>query len=293
MHRSRRLLSVVVVAASIVVATPAAATSEATPPHCYVESFPSAITTIPANAPALLLRDASVDAIATVTGQLMKADGATTQLTAINDRRETLVLPLGGLEAGRGYDLLVAIQCSVPNPGATPPSVRIVASEPVPLPSQVGTLRMSGSAFDTTVIVDPSPELKAYLPVSVMTLTLDGAFDSVPLFGPAYPTVTFAAVLGNTCRGPDGILRGGKRTANLSVSAHVAGAATDPEPATLNQEVDCDEQIGRFASSSPAPTQSDGCSASAHHHAAIAPYLLLAVLSALLIRRRRILAGPI
>lgn len=261
----RALVALLSSAALVTLALPASATTEAPSPRCGVRVLPSAITTIPANAPALLFLDDSHAAVATVSSWLATPDGEGVSLPGpTTDALGTPIIPLTpGLEAGRTYDLRVAMQCSVPS--TVPVQVsRFVGAEAMALPTLVGSLRSSAGTDMATIEVEPSRELAAYLPVSIVTLSVNGIVQHRVVGATDPTTLSLDTQTAGACRdSATGELRGGIGTADVTVTAHVAGAASDPRPATTRILVDCDAIASRLAPSpEPAGGSSGGCSAS-------------------------------
>lgn len=262
----RVVVSLLASAAIVTLAVSAEATSVAPGPSCNARVLPSALTAVPSNAPALLFVDESVDAVATVTGTLAATGGDVTALPRpTTDPLGTPVVQLpSALVAGRTYDLQVAVNCSVPAAGSLPRASRFVGGEATALPTFVGSLRSSGRTDAPTIDLEPSPALSAYLPLSIVTLTVNGAVQQ-RLVGPTDPKqLSFDAQTGDACRdSATGELHGGVGTADVTVTAHVAGTTSDPQAATTRVSVDCDDLVARVASGSqPEGDSGGGCSAS-------------------------------
>lgn len=239
-------------------ASSARADSESPPPNCAVQVFPASLLPVPANAPALLVLDSSSQAVATLQGSLSTADGTVITLPAATadgnlpagttDGKRSKILTLPPLKPGRTYDVAVALSCSAPHTVPSTVRSRFIASEASPLPTRTGTLRTEENN-PLRFLLDPSQELAAYSTVSTLTWAV-GATNQGTLRGPVDPKkISFEPLLGAACFRSDGSRLTGKTTTIVSLSAHVAGATSDPQPATLDVPVDC-----------PLPAQTDGSS---------------------------------
>ncbi len=246
----------------------ARATSIASPPGCTVAVVPSSLVGIPANVIGLPVIDSSIDAVATLSGVLTSLSHDTIDLGLVRaDATGMKYLPItSALVPGRTYGVHVAVRCEAVPPGAPLPSYiltsNLIASEVMALPTRVGYLTSPGTFDWREVTLVPSTELAAYLPFSVMTLSVNGIAEA-PAVGLADPhDLTFQANVANAaCRTSAAApWQTGLRTAEISLAAHVLGAATDPTPALLSVSVDCTGVASRGMGGEQAATKTNhGC----------------------------------
>ncbi len=132
----------------------------------------------------------------------------------------------------------------------------------------MGELRSAKPSELGTVAVTLSSELEAYLPVSILWLHLNGELAVAPVVGgvrsdaasvPEKGTkFVFDVSLSSSCRTtPSGAFRTGMATADLALTAHIAGTASDPAPAKLSVRVDCDALAKQYPITAPIKSDAD------------------------------------
>ena len=224
------------------------------PQTCAMRILPQG-GTVPANIPAFVVDDysspySSAGLTATVA---LKASTATPslELEAMPDPRAsgvTLLVPKAkaGFEIGSIYSLGYTVTCSNPNATTTPEgTLSFKASAAVPLPTRIGVVR---ELADGRAVITPSPELAAYLQTTRFEVLVDGQSAGATRYGlaeggeldvfmrPAYVSIGGAATEETlpVCKNSVGVEKH-----DVKLVAHVAGAATDPEPLDLSLSVDC------------------------------------------------------
>ena len=206
------------------------------PPRCRATLL-SVDFSLPSSAPALVLHEGTSSGLtATVTAELVSATGDRSPLAApTRDARGLTIMKLPNAPAG-SYTLTTKVACSNGDPEQTE-SVSLTLTAPVAFPKTVGTLSVRPSSDHKgmeTIVVEPTAELRAFNPIAVVELTLNGEKAPIPL-GPSFE---LAAHTGSVCVENGALIRD-KRTIKAVVSAYLVGVADAPAPATLDLVVDC------------------------------------------------------
>jgi MYXO-CTERM domain-containing protein len=196
--------------------------------------------TVPANAPALLVYDASNGATATVSADLVTTSGRTALGAPTKDANDLSILALPTPPVG-SHTVVTKVACSNGTPDAEQEtSITITAA--VPLPTTVGTLTLRPNLTPTgtdRVVLEASPALVAFKSVAIVDVSIG---DASPAFGSAkYPSgipPELTINSGSVCVENGALIRE-KRTIKVTVSARLAGVANSPAPATLDIPVDC------------------------------------------------------
>jgi MYXO-CTERM domain-containing protein len=248
-------------------------------PGCNV-SLLGGGTTLPSNAPAIILNDSSHGgAEATVTAELVAGTERTALVGPALDTHGIMVLRLSNPPVG-AHSISTNVACSVALPGVEKEKTfetPITFTAPVAFPKTVGTLTVVPSNPPTgtsEIVLQASTELAAFLPISVMKLTVneEPGTKTAPQSGTS--AMNFIAHTGAVCI-ENGTLHREKRTVKVTVSADIAGLADSPAPAIADVEVDCgaikwtterDYQFGKDSTSSGTAT-GDPNSASSTNHA--------------------------
>lgn len=198
---------------------------------------------VPANAPALLVLSRSGNATAKdpalVLGETRTPLGA-----QVTDANGLLTLPLPELAPGT-YSLEYGATCTDLQGGEEPRKVPLELTAPSPFPTSVGALAFTPAAKPTgreTVLLTPSPELRAFAAVAALEVTIDGGEPKRFLgleqaVGSAEP-MELPIATGDACI-VDGALHRNKLVLQVSVGAVLAGRAERPAPATVAVPVDC------------------------------------------------------
>jgi hypothetical protein len=164
-------------------------------------------------------------------------------------------------------------------------TARFTTIAPAPLPTRVGDLSVPG-ATGSGVDVLLSGDLALFLPLATLTLTVDGMVrDKRVGLAPA-TSLSFDASPGG-CTDAAGQLHGGTGVSVIKLSAHVAGASSDPVPATTTVNVDCDTVMARLAARPLGSQTGGGCSTAARGAGSFAGTLGLLGGALVLHRRRR------
>ena len=191
---------------------------------------------LPSNTPALLVNDASNQATATVSADLVSSDGRAAFGAPAKDTHGLMVVTLPKASAG-SHTIETKVACSNGSPDATQ-ETPITLSAPVPLPTAVGTLTVRPNATPNGVDridLAASPELRAFRDVAIVELSVKGSSTVSQRggFSEEFVVNTGAACVEN------GALHREKRTVRVSLAAHLAGVAESPVAATLDVPVDC------------------------------------------------------
>jgi len=240
-----------ILTAAALLAAPAQAESAPVPPRCGARILPSDGTG-PVSLPAFVVEDSSspglvVTAAAPVVTPSLDID-------VVPDPREpkvTLWVPRAGskLEIGTTHAFAFGLRCSdASKSGPDQGTFTFKGTGAVALPTSIGTTR---ELADGRAVITPSAELAAFLPVTHFEVSLDGK----PVGTIRYGVVSGAELevslqrnyvgIGDAITQPDGsvALCAGATTGiekhQVTVLAHVAGAATDPPAITLSSSIDC------------------------------------------------------
>lgn len=192
---------------------------------------------IPANAPALLVIDSSQQATASVSAELISAEGRVPFGAPTKDTHGLLVVALPKASVGP-HTITTKVVCSNSQPESVQ-ETSLALTAAVEFPTAVGTLTVRPNAKPTateTIILDASPGLRAFKSVAVVELSVNGAVNVVGQRGGF--SEEFSVNTGSACV-ENGALHREKRTVRVILSAHLAGVAQSPAPATLDVPVDC------------------------------------------------------
>lgn len=195
--------------------------------------------TIPANAPALLVQDSSNGATATVSAELVSADGRAPFSPPVKDTHGLLIAALPKVSVG-SHTISSKVGCSNESP-ETVQETPLTVTERVELPTVVGTLAVRPSATPNgieKIALDASPGLRAFRSVTVVDVSVNGVSLTGSLGRQGGFSEEFSLNTGSACI-ENGALHREKRTLRVSFAAHIAGVAQSPEPATLDITVDC------------------------------------------------------
>lgn len=217
---------------------------------CQVSLLPNG-TSLPSNAPALIITDNSSKAKATISAELVNTatDARTRFVGPSMDAHGLNVVTFGSPAPSLGaHRISKTVSCAVDGqePRSQTDETSITLTAPVAFPKTVGTLSVRAAASPSNgvdwIVLDASPELRAFFPVSKLRLVIDTGAASKPQGGAYVPSGNtrpeFHAQTGAVCV-ENGALHREKRTVKVSVAADIAGVADSPAPATLDIEVDC------------------------------------------------------
>jgi len=207
---------------------------------CFVSTVAGG-TRLPSNAPAVFLDDRSQGATATVSAELISGETRTPLVGPVKDAHGITVLQLAGATAGN-HTIAATVACSAGNNDASF-QTHIVLEEPVAFPKSVGTLRLRPTPAPATgtevIVLEPSAELRAFGPISILTLEVGGKISTTARdFFQAGSVGELRAPVGAACVENGALLRE-RRRIEVSVHAVVAGLGEAPAPATLDVDVDC------------------------------------------------------
>jgi hypothetical protein len=219
---------------------------------------------VPSNAPALLVNDASNQATPTVTAELVSAGGRAPFGAPTKDTHGLLIAALPTAPVG-SHKIATKVVCSDGSPESLQETT-LTLTAPVELPTAVGTLTVRPNATPTgieKITLEASPGLRAFKSIAAVELSVNGAVTVASQrggFGEEFSVNTGSVCVEN------GALHREKRTVKVSVTAHLAGVALSPAPATLDVPVDCaairwttDADFdGSKSPSNPSTTNPDG-----------------------------------
>ena len=295
---------------------------------CGEDAAPFPGVTVPANAPALVQYTAynpSWGSKPPPRARLLGPDGAEIPLAS---RAEMAASPLQALVPERlltpgtplqpGAHTLVYGGCQADQETRNVFTVGPAA----PLPTRIGAIRLqaqpvealeanwvsgcgwTAQASSVQIVLEPSPELQAFLPLARFTLTVDGtvwetsAYGSDRVSNPTDPAAVSLLRPYTFCdprfgAGADGGRAGGGSTASGSIppgrhraelSVHIAGADQDPPPLAFELVTTCgDVPDGRQAANGGA----GGCAVSQLSAPGQPAWLALLVLCTIGLRRGR------
>jgi len=260
--------------AQLSVASAALATSTQAPgpPSCPVVFAPAAALTeddplsrIPANAPAIAVvpREATNLVPVNMTPDDLRG------FTVVPDPaspESMLILPSTPFEAGVRYELALRFQCETYKDQTL---LAFDSSKEVPLPTRVGTLAAQPPTYGhATLLLTPTDELAAFLPVTRFEIRLRGGVWSTLPYGQAVlgdrKVSLEIANLGGEGNRTELCAVGevGIRPLDVEVRAHVAGATTDPEPTTIGTAaIDCTRPAHYDRDPTSSAADDGGCSA--------------------------------
>jgi hypothetical protein len=254
------------VLALVCMTTPARAVSDAALCSSPTVVYPSSDRTLPANAPALVLRLASnlpPPTMEELALELRGPDGAplAVEPSLGGGSTERLVYIRPGAELPLGTSLLSFRDfCSRAPEARLSYPIQVVSASP--LPDRIGEVRMEvvepfgpgcqGYPAQLQVEVTPSPELLAYSAVAAAVLRWKVDTISSTPFGAGWSGGRMRTTLPG-CSGSTEIEEG-----RLTVVFHIAGAASDPPPVELDVSLRCPSQAGRPPCEAGAPPDETG-----------------------------------
>ena len=251
-------------ASAVLAAAPRVRAEAAVPaPACYLAAAPDLDANVPANVLALVLTQAGgTGAVASnIVPQLTGPSPAA--LTVAADSRAqgaTLLLLQGPLAPSSSYRLDYSLDCnlqgggpaSIPHPSGTATFATIAD---VALPTTQGTMAVdSAPAADrsTGLTLTMSPELEAYLPVTLFDISVDGTpwaqlgYGYVEKSGGvAKIGINGGGAWGKISRSAAGAVPlcsasdDAVKVTHVELRAHVAGATIDPAPLAFDVPIDC------------------------------------------------------
>lgn len=240
--RRHRVLVTILASFAVMTAGPVAVADAAAPAQgCFVSTVAEG-TTLPANAPALVVDERSYGATAAISAELVSGDVRVPLVGPTKDTHGITILELANPSQG-DHTIALNVECTRGEDTRSESSeTSLVLTAPVAFPTNVGTLRLvpKEGAPDGTerVALEPSAELAAFGPIAFVSLKV-GDVSQPALRNPfGAATVELRAPVGTACVENGALLRE-KRTVAVTVSAIIAGLAESPAPATLDVEVDC------------------------------------------------------
>ena len=260
MYRSRLLATACILGFA---ATASSVRAESAParPQCAARIVPQFDSSIPANAPALVVLDESSSGLtSTVTSNAFSP--ATSAFTSRPDPRSnnTLYLPSGELPETSMATFRVNARCSQGPVFQAESRFTVVAA--APLPTKAGKVEViSGDKRGVHLGFRPSAELAPFVAVTMLEIGTKGKIlpeRTIPygLFVDAKGRAESQFPLSRGSADTDFCAPNetSKKTIRLEVQAHVAGAATDPPPISVDVPIDCSEPP---TASTPTPTVTD------------------------------------
>lgn len=260
---SRVLASLAVLASfstCVLFAPAASAEAGRAPPRCEIWVTPGNGTLVPANVPALVALPTAANEGSlrvTVTSLISLDDSSFAgDLDRSPDSRvpgATLFAPTATYPVGATYEAAFDANC---DGIGTKEVARFAAGEPADLPTAMGTLttRAGSTANTAELLIDPTPELRAFFPVTMFDIETrkgtvlaarygeakigDGERIAVAAPGLLPLTLCEANVIGD-------------HVEKMSLRAHVAGAMTDPSPIAFDMTISCNVP-------QPTPPESSG-----------------------------------
>jgi MYXO-CTERM domain-containing protein len=229
-------------------------------PYISHSFFPS---TVPANAPALPY--AQVSSGLPGSGQLRNVAGQAIATTTVDDSYLSplladccrasafrLVEPQQPLTPGQNYTLDLPEMCLSGGPPPGPFHLSFQAGPPSALPTSIGTVTYDESLG---LLLTPSPELAAFLPVTLFSINGQSNVDTYNWYGTyAESQNTYGPYVLFPRDGDDFYAFGcpaafdaGRPVTQVTetISAHVAGALTDPPPLTATFDFNCQSVFGQ------------------------------------------------
>jgi hypothetical protein len=244
------------------------------PPECAAATAPSSGQRVPSNAPALVALDRSdPGATATFAGATLEPTSTATFTLRADPRLggATLVVPSAPLADRTSYSLTVDVDCSTGRKAPLVTSFFTTDATPLPTESGSATARPSGLNDGITYVdIVPTPELEAYLAVTMFEVAVGGdAWGTLPYDGIRREQggvrriwMSGARVGGSTafrslCEPGDDRIK----TEAVEVRPHVAGAARDPEPIRVDVPIDCTKNAALPDGDGPGDAGVDGAGA--------------------------------
>lgn len=222
-------------------------------PTCAFDTAPHLGGEVPANLPAIAVKDTSGPGFVLTLGAPTDSHDPTLTFTVTDDSRQLgtkLLRPSANFAVGaRVVDL--GPKCDGGALGANA-SVNFIAAAAQPLPTTAGevTVAPPGARGVTQLAFKPSAELKAYLNVVRVEIT-NGSNSLSRDYGNVPSVFYFASGDGdsnqlNLCQGVEP-----SQKRHLDFHFHVAGAMTDPPALTIDADIDC------RAAAAPPPSYPD------------------------------------
>ncbi len=248
--------SIIFLFASLLTSTASVAHAEA-PPSCEASFVPSNDRPIPSNAPALVALSRSLQVTGvTVDHSIPDLPGTFEVVEDPRVARARLLIPSKPFASEISYSMSITPTCSAGtafSQARNGVAFKLRTTKSVELPKAIGSaaarLAESGDPY-THLDVQPTAELAAYLPLTMVELFVDGerwALFPYGVFGNGgsgaaiRTTISAQSVAGvvaerHLCnQGETGV-----KTKDVDIRVHVAGATEDPPPITLpNVPFDC------------------------------------------------------
>ncbi len=278
---NKRLAGMTAVAITLIATGKERPASACSLPHeCRVYSAlaTSGNATVPSNAPALPIETSNCmyargDGGAGLGFAILTSTNANVPLTVGGDPSVFLLQPSAPLAPGESYRILVPSDVDA----GAPSVIHFTAAAAAPLPSTAPSVTIASkltsawaqggsgctseaAAVGVELAFQPSAELQPYIALLRWTTTIDGAPWATSLYGTTssggtgndawdrgYPQANRVYAF---CEASQTTIGQGHHT--IAVTAHVAGATTDPPPATLEVDFVCPPASPQ----SPSPTSS-------------------------------------
>lgn len=251
--RFSSFVSVVLHVCVLLFAPSALAEAGRAPPRCEAMALPRYSTVVPANVPALVaMQTATAEGSQRVTlTSFAVIDGAPTETPSADaferssDGRisgVTSFAPKAPLPADTAFEATFAVDCAGID---TTTTARFTTGGPKDLPTTIGTVttRAGDAPQGIELLVDATPELLAFLPVTMLEIETRVGFVLVASYGQAQPAdgdrvrVRTPAVFPlELCAANDV----GSHVEAMSLHAHVAGATSDPPPVAFDVAIGCE-----------------------------------------------------
>ncbi len=243
------------------------------PPHCSFDTAPHLGGAVPANLPAIAVKDTSSPGFVLTLGVPSDSQDPTLTFTVTDDARQLgtkLLRPSANFAVGARV-VGLGPTCDVDGGDQFFAAVNFIAAAAQPLPTTAGevTVAPSSERGRTQLVFKPSAELTAYL--NVVRVEITNGSNSLSRDYGSVPTV-FSFFSGdgdsnqlNLCQGVEP-----SQKRHLEFQFHVAGATSDPPPLTLDADIDCrgpevppppsDAGVDAPGATSAANTDGSGCS---------------------------------
>jgi hypothetical protein len=244
-----------VVAGGLFASTSARAEAGRAPPRCEVALAPRNGIVVPANVPALVAtptifaegaQRVTITTLVAVDGSAAGTSLASSFEPRLDTRAigATLFVATSPPPAGSMYEAVLAIDCAGVDTTST---VRFATTEPSPLPTAMGSIstRAGEAESSAEILIDATPELLAFLPVTMFEIetrlgrvVAAGYGDAQLADGKRVSVKTppsFPYPLDTLCAERER----GTYIESMSLHAHVAGAETDPPAAAFDIAITC------------------------------------------------------
>lgn len=244
--RSTASLLALSLAAAFALYAPSAradAAGMAAPATCDVRfTYGTEAITLPANAPAFLVIERTYAGLTSTLDATLVSGATRTALTSTVDTHGLSTLTFPDALTPGSYTIEGTVTCSDGSDDRQL-SASLTLTDPVPLPTEVGSLTYVPSNPPTgmdKVRLQPTPGMSAFLPASQLSVTANGVLSTTPTYGDAFKggVLEFPVHTGSVCV-ENGQLYRDHRTLKLALTAAIAGAAEVPAPAELDVDVDC------------------------------------------------------